>query len=630
MNKLLLFGLLLFSVGLLAQPANDDCAGAQALGTLGNPAACGAGVQNGATTTVAGTLNGATPENPYVTEAPCTAGTMAAPANDVWYSFTCPANGVQGTIVISGAAFTPNVAVWQGTCAGMTGVGCAVGTPGNCTVNLPELVPGDSYLIQVSGNTGQTGAFTLQATAFVDCSVCNQASVLTATPPAPATGYAPGQTVHFCYHISDWNQVNVNWLHGVTVTLGAGWNAASLVATPPASCSGSGTWAYYPAGQTSCASGVLWGPGFYYTTTAGASTCPGDGPGNNFGDNCQGAIAAGTWNFCFDVTVAAGCNPGASLAVTCLSSGDGQSGSWSSTGCLSDVAANANSALNCCPPTMSETPATCGATGSATASAVIGGAGSQAPYVFAWTGPSGPVSTTTVNPGSSNTITNIPAGTYTVIVTDKNLCASTNTIVVTGGAAVTSAVTPHNITCAATGSITTTNAAGGTAPYTYAWAGPGAFVSAVQSPTGLTTAGVYTLTVTDHVGCTFTITATVAQVGAITVTVNSPTVCTGGSVALTAAGATTYSWSNGATTNPITVTPGATSYTVIGTTGTCTNSAVSTVGVTALPVVTASSVPFAQEGNATITAAGGTTYLWSTGAKRQLLQKRLGQRQVIR
>ncbi len=51
-----------------------------------------------------------------------------------------------------------------------------------------------------------------------------------------------------------------------------------------------------------------------------------------------------------------------------------------------------------------------------------------------------------------------------------------------------------------------------------------------------------------------------------TVTVNSSTICPGNNAVLTASGAVSYSWSTGATTNPITVTPSvSTIYTVTGT-----------------------------------------------------------------
>ena len=91
---------------------------------------------------------------------------------------------------------------------------------------------------------------------------CNQTSALTAVPVMPAGGYAPGTPVTFCYTISTWNQTAINWLHGVTPTFGTGWDLTTLTTTPSASLSGSGTWGWYPGGQTGTTSGTYLGAGF--------------------------------------------------------------------------------------------------------------------------------------------------------------------------------------------------------------------------------------------------------------------------------------------------------------------------------------------------------------------------------
>ena len=126
-----------------------------------------------------------------------------------------------------------------------------------------------------------------------------------------------------------------------------------------------------------------------------------------------------------------------------------------------------------------------------------------------------------------------------------------------------------------------------------------------------------TITITPTLaGCTgptstYTITVNPTPV----TTVNSPTICPGGTATLTAAGATTYSWSTGAVTNPINVTPASTtSYTVTGTSLTCTSTAVATVTVAASMVVTVNSPTICAGATATLTGTGGTTYAWSTGA----------------
>ncbi len=616
MKKLILYLFLFLAFEGYAQPANDACSGAISLGTLGAPGVCGVGTQNGTVKTVAGTLTGATPESPYVTEGPCSSGTMASPANDVWYTFVPPVGGPQASISITGAAFTPNIAVWSGSCANPVGMGCTVGTPGSATLIITgNLIAGQTYFIQISGNTGQSGGFTLHVNSFFVCGDCNTGSSFTVTP-LPVNGmYTPGQTVQFCYHVSSYVQLNTNWLHGVQFTFGSGWNAASITTTSPGSCDGSGTWAYYPGGTTSSASGVAWPAGFYYNSSLGGCSCVDGNPGDNYGDDCSGNIAAGTWIFCVSLTVSNVCNPGADLSVAFNTSGDGESGIWSDNGCNPDPPTNFLAIQSCCPPTISVTNLLCNgiSTGSATTTAVVGGAGNQNPYVFNWTG--GATATNTVVAGTSDNLSNLPAGTYTVVVTDKNLCAASTTVTITQPTAISATVTPTAATCAGLGSIATT-VSGGTSPYTYVWTGPGAYTSTIKNPTALNP-GTYSLTITDNNNCTYTITTSVTQTGTITVTATSPSICAGDMATITSGGATTYSWTAGVaptTGSVVTVSPGATtSYTVTGTTGTCTNTAVATVNVTAIPTVTVNNPTICSGTTATLTANGATTYNWTAG-----------------
>lgn len=108
---------------------------------------------------------------------------------------------------------------------------------------------------------------------------------------------------------------------------------------------------------------------------------------------------------------------------------------------------------------------------------------------------------------------------------------------------------------------------------------------------------------------------TITVIPTPTVTVNSPVICTGLSATLTASGASNYSWSDASSVNPKTVTPSATtSYIVVGTTSGCSASAVSTVTVTQLPVITVNSTTICSGQTSTLTAGGGSSYAWSTGA----------------
>ncbi|HRO07218.1 MAG TPA: GEVED domain-containing protein, partial [Saprospiraceae bacterium] len=131
---------------------------------------------------------------------------------------------------------------------------------------------------------------------------------------------------------------------------------------------------------------------------------------------------------------------------------------------------------------------------------------------------------------------------------------------------------------------------------------------------------------------TFTITVYPKPVPVINVsetsglTDNDGTICAGDSATLSTSGGGTYVWSTGATTSSITVSPSSTTtYTVsVTTVNGCTGTATRTIVVIPVPVVnitvTENSGVVPNDGiiytgsSATLTATGGGTYLWSTGA----------------
>ncbi|MES2566771.1 MAG: lectin-like protein [Bacteroidota bacterium] len=108
----------------------------------------------------------------------------------------------------------------------------------------------------------------------------------------------------------------------------------------------------------------------------------------------------------------------------------------------------------------------------------------------------------------------------------------------------------------------------------------------------------------------------------LTVTPNNPTICSGGSVTLTASGATNYTWSPSATLSSsngtnVTASPAVTTiYTIIGAIGTCTGSTTSTVtiggGLTL--TVTPNTSTVCAGSSVDLTASGATNYTWSPSA----------------
>ncbi|MBO9584289.1 MAG: T9SS type A sorting domain-containing protein [Flavobacterium sp.] len=146
--------------------------------------------------------------------------------------------------------------------------------------------------------------------------------------------------------------------------------------------------------------------------------------------------------------------------------------------------------------TDSHTNVSCNGGSNGTANVVVsGGTGS---YTYLWA-PSG---------GTAATATGLTAGTYTVTVTDQNLCSSTNTIIITEPAILSLTTSSVNVSCLnGNNGSATVNATGGTTPYSYSWSPSG---GAAATATGLT-AGSYTVTVTDANSCTATATVEISQ-----------------------------------------------------------------------------------------------------------------------
>lgn len=440
MRKLISTRIVAVSIGLLnlfgafAQPANDDCFGATNMGTLPTPGACIGGLQNGTPITLTGQSTvSATPESPYPYLTGCTGGGDMTPlALDTWYSFV--ATGTTVNVAISGFP-NANVGLWEGPCANLLGRGCRIiPASGNGTLTVTQITPGTTYYVQVSGNTvTQTdNNFSIAVDNDIDCNDCLLGATLVANPPPVNGTYMPGQVVQFCYTVDGWSQQNTNWIHGIQISMGAGWTGAITGAVPAATIqtdlfgNPSGNWQFYPGG-IGVVNGTNWGTGFYFESTNGQSN-----PANNFGDNCNGTGCS--WTFCWTQTVSTACTPGANLTTTVNTSGDGESGSWSSVACTDDDAAVAPAVIICCtPPAMSSVSETCAGDNDGTATATHGsGVG---PFDYVWTNSSGTVVSTTNNSNAaSNTATGLAPGTYTVTITDNIGCVATNTINVGAGA----------------------------------------------------------------------------------------------------------------------------------------------------------------------------------------------------
>jgi len=140
----------------------------------------------------------------------------------------------------------------------------------------------------------------------------------------------------------------------------------------------------------------------------------------------------------------------------------------------------------------SGTPANCynGADGSATVSV----SGGTASYTYLW---SDPLAQTT------STATGLAAGTYTVTVTDQNLCLTTASVTITQPTPIVIAEIHIDSKCSGSkpGSIDLT-VSGGTPGYTYLWSAANGFTATTEDISNLAGTESYTVTVTDANGCT--------------------------------------------------------------------------------------------------------------------------------
>ncbi|MEM7038021.1 MAG: choice-of-anchor L domain-containing protein, partial [Bacteroidota bacterium] len=225
-------------------------------------------------------------------------------------------------------------------------------------------------------------------------------------------------------------------------------------------------------------------------------------------------------------------------------------------------------------------------------------------------------------PGNNPSLQGIPAGTYSVTVTDSVGCVDSATVVVSQPAALTNNFTEIAIPCfGATGTITA-NPNGGTGTYSYLWSNGDVTQSTIV------TAGQYTVTITDNTTgvqpCELVDTYVITEPTELMVSASTQIASCGqnnGVATAFASGGTPayqYSWSNGGTGATISnLAPGPYSVTVTDANN-CTATVQVIVDQTPSPsVVAGPDVSFCEgEGGAMITASGqggtpGYYYQWS-------------------
>ncbi len=242
--------------------------------------------------------------------------------------------------------------------------------------------------------------------------------------------------------------------------------------------------------------------------------------------------------------------------------------------------------------------------------------GGTSPYTFLWS-----------NAATTEDLSGLTAGTYSVIVTDANNCQTFDTVVITQPTLLVATHTFQHVKCknGTDGSIDL-SVSGGTSPYSYLWSNS----STSQDLSGLN-AGTYSVTVTDAKSCMVRDTVIITEPSLLVASHTfQPVKCKNGndgSVDLTVSGGTspyTYAWSNSATSQDInTLTAGR--YTVVVTDAN--NCIVSDTVDISEPTQLVVSHTFqnvkcknGNNGSIDLTVSGGTAgyvYLWSNSATSQ-------------
>lgn len=588
-----------------------------------------------------------------------------------WYQITTNNAAASIDVVLTSAALTnPYFTVFTTTdCINFTIINCTQGAAGNAT-NTVSILGGTTYLIAVSDLNGLQGNFDLCVTQNVDNSACNTNNSLTVTNTSlgsPLTGpFQPSEVVTFCYNITDWQQINCNYLQGIVPEFGNCWDPISFnaqgrpqtITTPlqtrgiigasgviNLTCAGTpnGNWNWFPAGAVTYnnISGTLppntplpagWFFLSSYNPVNGACAPDPTDPDNSFGDGNFPACGTNTldWQVCFQLQTrgVVACNNGQTdCTVSIKTYADGEIGTWNSVGCTVDLPTVFPTTLSCCAPPVMDDPANQSVCAGRSTTATAFNSTVNLGTTYTWVNNNTAIGLAASGTGNIPSFVAVNNGTTpivaTITVTPFNVCVGdteTFTITVNPLPNANAGVAPV-ITC--TNPSVQLNGSSSTANTSFAWSGTGIVSGGNTATPTVNATGNYTLTVTNIAsGCTATSQVTVTSnlaVPAVTISPASDSICLGESTTLTASGGNTYSWSNLQTTISISVSPIInTTYTVTATNSAngCTASSQAQVTINASP--TASITPLNAAvcigSSIQLTAAGGTSFNWDNAA----------------
>jgi gliding motility-associated-like protein len=275
--------------------------------------------------------------------------------------------------------------------------------------------------------------------------------------------------------------------------------------------------------------------------------------------------------------------------------------------------------------TISSISSNANCNGSCDGSAVAVPAGGTGQYTYSWSSGAGNVSTAN----------SLCQGTYTCQVKDANGCLALQTYSISQPLPMVASVTSTKVSCnGSCNGIASVNPSGGTGGYIYSWFPATGSAPAINS----ICSGTYTCTISDSKNCQLVQTVTVGTpvtLTAVGISLASTCKLNNGSLSVQPSGGTpvyTYSWSPAPAAGQNTSTASALPpnlYTCIitdssGCKATFTDS-VKNTGIAPVAKLTATgSTIFCAGKTVPLTASGGTTYSWNTGAQSDTISAKSG------
>ncbi len=490
----------------------------------------------------------------------------------------------------------------------ITNASCPAGSTGAITVTAVGGTAPYAYLWSPGGQTTATisgqaaGTYTITVT---DAKGCVISAPYTITQPAPIT-IAIAQTNVSCFSANNGTAATTvtggtpaysySWTGGAgTSSTASGLHAASYTVTVTDARGCSATNSVNITEPTALSA----------TTTLTNVTCSGSSSGT-----ATAVPVGGTTPYSY------AWSPGGATTATAsgLSAGTYTVTVTDSKGCSVNAFAVITEPMPLAVTMINLVNVSC--TGGNNGSVKASPAGGTLPYTYSWA-PGG---------ATTQTISGMAAGTYTVTVTDANGCTVQNQATITEpSSAVTVTGVITNVSCSAgnNGAIVATPV-GGTPPYTYLWTPGGLTASSISGRA----AGTYTLKVTDSKGCQVINTFIITQPAVLAITITKTNVnCFNGSDGTATANVTggtlpySYSWSpiggTGATATGLPI--GSYTVTVIDANG-CSKTGTVTLIQPSVVLSSITTVPetcdYLDNGSATVHNSGGSpgyTYSWSPG-----------------